>query len=91
MRIIRKQKKQKGQCYLGELHASIASFFENNLRHGGGGGIDGLIQNEILGKNVERAIFGHDLMNTSRRVDLSEVDHCQKERSNSFVNDSCIS
>ena len=54
-------KKQKGQCDISLSHASSASFFENNSRHGDGGSADRLVQNSMLGKNVDTAIFGSDL------------------------------
>ena len=48
------EKKQKGECYLGQWYACSASFFENNMRHGDGGGADILILNAILIKNVDK-------------------------------------
>ena len=56
------ENKQKGQFYLGQWCANSASFFENNWKHRDGGGVDKLIQNAILGKNADRAIFGHVFM-----------------------------
>ena len=53
-------KKQKIQCDLSLSHDISASFFENNSRHGDGGGTDQLVQNAILGKNVDKAVFGND-------------------------------
>ena len=58
------EKKQKGECYLGQWHASSTYFFQNYLRHVYGGGI----QNAILGKNIDRAIFGHDLMKMNQET-----------------------
>ena len=55
------RKKQKGQCDLSLSHASSASFFENNSRHGDGGSTDQLVQNGIFGINVDKAVVGSDL------------------------------
>ena len=41
--------KQKIQCDLCLSHDIIASFFENNSRHGDGRGVDQFVQNAILG------------------------------------------
>ena len=51
------ENKQKRQCYVSQWHTTTASFFENNLRYGDCKGA-----NAIIGKNIDRAIFGHDLM-----------------------------
>ena len=56
------EKKQKGECHIGQWHARSESFFENNLKHRDGGGTDKLIQNAVPGKNVDRAIFVHDFV-----------------------------
>ena len=50
-------KKQKIQCDLSLSHDISASFFENNSIHGDGGGTDQLVQNEMCGKNVDKAVF----------------------------------
>ena len=42
-------------------HDVNALFFENNSQHEDGDGTDQLVQNAILGKNVDRAVFGSDL------------------------------
>ena len=55
-------KKQKGQCDLSLSHASSASFFENNSRHGNKGSAHRLAQNAIFGRNVHKALFGSDLV-----------------------------
>ena len=55
-------KKPKKQCNLSSSHTSKVSFLENNSRHGDGGGTDQLVQNVILGKNVDKAAFGDDLV-----------------------------
>ena len=41
-------------------HPRSASFFENESKHGDEGGADRLVQNAILGKNFDTAVFGHD-------------------------------
>ena len=53
-------KKQKVQCDLSLSHDISALFFENNSRHGDGGGTDQLVKNAILGKKVNKAVFGND-------------------------------
>ena len=61
-------KKQKGQCDLSLSHTSSASFIENNSRHGDWGGADRLDQNAILDKNVDKAVFGSDLMTMNQET-----------------------
>ena len=41
-------KKQKIECDLSLSHEIRASFFENNSKHGDGGGTDQLVKNAIL-------------------------------------------
>ena len=65
------EKKQKGHCYFGQWHASSASFLENKSRHEDGGGADRLIQNAILEKNVDGAIFTR-----SRALSKEDIDFC---------------
>ena len=71
-------KKHKGQCDLSLSHASSASFFKNNSRDGDGDGADWLVQSAILGKSVDKATFGSDLMKLEqdtksiRRIALSK-------------------
>ena len=61
-------KKQKGQCDISLSHACCRSFFQNNSRHGDGGGADRLIQNAIVGKNVEKAVFSRDQMKMKHKT-----------------------
>ena len=53
-------KKQKIQCDFSLSHDISASFFENYSRYEDGSGTDQLVQNAILGKNVDKAVFGND-------------------------------
>ena len=55
-------KKQKREYDLSLSYASSASFSENNSKHGDGSSDNRLVHNAILGKNVDRAVFGSDLM-----------------------------
>ena len=55
-------KKQKEHHDISLLHTSSAWFFENSSRHGDGDSAVRLVQNAILGKNVDKAVFGSDLM-----------------------------
>ena len=53
-------KERKIQCDLSLSHDNSASFFENKSGHGDGGSTDQLVQNALLGKTVNKAIFGND-------------------------------
>ena len=75
-------KKQKVQCDLSLSHASSASFFRNNSRHEDVSGVDRLVRNAKLCKNVHKAVFGIDLMKLkqetrsirSRALSKEEID-----------------
>ena len=65
------KKKQKGRCDLNFTHASSASFFENNSRHGDGCGTDQLVQNAIFGNNINKTVFGSDSLKLKQETRAS--------------------
>ena len=54
------QERRKKQFDLSSSHDISTLFFEKNSRHGEGGGTDQLVQNAILGKNADKAVFRKD-------------------------------
>ena len=80
--------KANKQCNLNLPHDISASFSVYNSRHGDRSVTDRLVQNAVLHKNDDKAVFEIDL--TKLKQEMPGVEHCIRKMFLS-ANGSCIS